>query len=106
MLAALAVLSVAGLSLMGSVVDATRAVANAERREAELADEDRLLAAQSLLTRRDLEIRLGTRPVGPYLINVQRPEPDLFRIALRRAVSPETDDLVTVVFRPDGGDAN
>ena len=100
-LAATAILAVAGLALVQLVSGAAQAVVTARAREAELADEERLLAAHALLSRRDLDQRLGVREVGPYLVWVARPEPRLYRIALGRAAAPAVEDLVTVVHRPE-----
>lgn len=99
-LAAVTILGIAGLALAELVTSGTRAVADAKVREAELADQERLLAAYSLLTRADLDLRLGRRHVGPYFVEVQRPERSLYRIGLGRLTAPRTEDLVTVVFRP------
>lgn len=104
-LAATVILTVAGLALVELVSGATRAVATAGAREKELADEERLLAAYTLLGRRDLDLRLGVREVGPYAVSVQRPERALYRIALARVASPAVEDLVTVVHRPEPTDA-
>jgi len=100
-LAALMILGVASLSLIDLVSAGTRAVVAARSRERELADEERLLSAYTLLARSDLDRRIGVREVGPYHVNVQRPEPTLYRIALSRAEAVEVEDLVTVVFRSE-----
>ncbi len=101
-LAAVAILGVAGLALVQLVAAATRAVAVARDREHELADEDRLLAAFTLLRREDLDRRLGDREVGPYVVTVQRPERALYRIAIRKSAMANVEDLVTVVYRAEG----
>jgi hypothetical protein len=98
-LVAILILTVSGLSFVDLVGAGTRAVATARARERELADEERLLAAYTLLTRGDLDRRIGRREVGPYLADVQRPERTLYRIALLRRTTPEVEDLVTVVYR-------
>lgn len=100
-LAALLILSLAGLRLLELVTVGTRAVALSRVRERELADEERLLAAYTLLARGDLDRRIGLRTVGPYLADVQRPERTLYRIALARQVAPDVEDLVTIVYRPE-----
>jgi type II secretory pathway component PulJ len=100
-LAAILILAAAGLGLVALVSAGTRAVTTARARERELADEERLLAAYTLLTRSDLDRRIGRREVGPYLADVQRPEQTLYRIALLRHEAPEVEDLVTVVYRPE-----
>jgi hypothetical protein len=100
-MAATTILAVAGLGIVRLVDAESRSLAEAQQREAELADEDRLLTAHVLLSRSDLELRLGVSVVGPYLVGIQRPTRTLFRIALRRAANPQRDDLVTVVYRED-----
>jgi hypothetical protein len=100
-LAAIVILSIAGLSLVELVTQATSTVTTARAREAEQMDENRLLAAMTLLTRSDLDIRIGGRTVGPYVMTVARPEKTLYRIAIGREAAPEVDDLVTVVFRAE-----
>lgn len=100
-LVAVLILSTAGLSLTELVGAGTRAVTIARQRERELADEDRLLTAYSLLARSDLDRRLGDRVVGPYVVNTQRPEATIYRIALRRSSAPDIEDLITVVYRPE-----
>lgn len=103
-LAAVVILGVTGLALVDLVTVGTRAVASARERERELADEERLLAAYALLTRVDLDRRLGRRDVGSYLMEVQRPEATLYRISLGRGDSG-VEDLVTVVYRPESSRA-
>jgi prepilin-type N-terminal cleavage/methylation domain-containing protein len=98
-LAASVILGIAGLAFVELVADGTRAVTRARFREVELADQDRLLVAYSLLTRQDLIQRLGHREVGPYVVAIERPEPSLFRISIGRQSTPQLDDLVTVVYR-------
>lgn len=100
-LVAVLILTVAGLSLVELVAAGARAIATARQRQRELADEERLLTAYTLLTRSDLDRRLGDRTVGPYVADVQRPEATLYRIALRRSNAPDLEDLVTVVYRPE-----
>ena len=100
-LVALVILATAAIALLELVDAGTRAVAEARVRERELVDEDRLLSAYTLLARSDLDRRLGIRDVGPYRVNVQRPEPTLYRVALSRKQASEVEDLVTVVFRQE-----
>ena len=104
-LAAILLLAVAGLALADLVGEELRSVAADRRRETALADEERLLGALSLLTRPDLDRRLGTWALGPYLVQVQRPERTLYRIALARADAAKIEDLATVVYRPEDASA-
>lgn len=104
-LAAIVILTIAGLSLVSLVAQATTSTAVSRARETELSDEERLLAATTLLTRADLDLRLGARTVGPYDVTVGRPERTLYRIAVERRKAPGVEDLVTVVFREAPPDA-
>ena len=98
-LAAVVILGVAGLALVELVAGGTRAVAVARDREREMADEERLLTAWSLLKRDELDQRIGDRVVGPYVVRVQRPERGLYRLAVERKKAPGVEELVTVVYR-------
>lgn len=98
-LAAVVILGGAGLALVELVAGGTRAVVVARERERELADEERLLTAWSLLKREELDQRIGDRLVGPYVMLVQRPERGLYRLAVRRSAAPGVEELVTVVYR-------
>ncbi len=100
-LAAIVILGIAGLAMVRLAAAGTREVTQARDRERELADEDRLLAAYTLLRREDLDLRLGDRGVRGYIVNLQRPEQSLYRIALKRVEAVAVEDLVTVVYRPE-----
>ncbi len=101
-LAAVAILGVAGLALVELVAGGTRALAVTRRREQELADAERLLTAWSLLKREELDQRIGDHVVGPYVVRIQRPERGLYRLAVERSVAPGVEELVTVVYRTGG----
>ncbi|HYL55357.1 MAG TPA: type II secretion system protein [Gemmatimonadales bacterium] len=98
-LVALAILSGAGIALLDLVTGGLRAERQARELERVLAVEDRVLMALTLLSREELDRRLGRRPIGELVVDVERPEPTLYRIAVLQAPSPETEDLVTVVYR-------
>jgi prepilin-type N-terminal cleavage/methylation domain-containing protein len=98
-LAAVAILGVAGLAFVELVSAGTRAERGSRVRERELADEERLLAAWTLLKREELDQRIGERSVGPYVIRVQRAERGLYRLAIERRAAPGVEDLITVVYR-------
>jgi len=89
-------LSAAGtLSLLTQVSETERRLQFQERR---LADQERLMAAYSLLSRIDLDRRLGSRAVGNYLVEVQRPEQTLYRVTIGDSSGI---DLATLLYRPD-----
>ena len=104
-LAAMVILTVAGLSLVELAGAGARDLAATTRRERELADQERLLASHTLLDRAGLVRRLGSRRVGDCVVTIQRPERGLYRVAVARHDAPDVEDLVTVVFRPDSTDA-
>ena len=96
---ALAILSIAGLSLVTLVDTGLADERRAAVREHELAAEERLLAALTLLKRPELDQRLGRHALGEFVVDIERPERTLYRIALARAESPQVEELVTVVYR-------
>jgi len=100
-LVALAILSIAGLSLVTFLDAGLANERDAVIRERELADEDRLLAALTLLKRSDLDQRLGRHPLGDFVVDIARPERTLYRIALSRGESPQAEELVTVIYRAE-----
>jgi type II secretory pathway pseudopilin PulG len=100
-LVALAILSTSAIGLVSALGAALRAGQRAEAAERVTADADRLLSAHSLLSRADLDRRLGERTVGEFQITVQRPEPTLYRIAVAERSAPGVALVVTVVYRPE-----
>jgi len=100
-LVALVVLTIAGIALMENVGAGLRAERDAREREVRLATEERLLAALTLLKRTDLDQRIGRRQIGEFVVEVQRPEPTLYRIAILQEQSRQMEDLVTVVYRAE-----
>lgn len=101
-LVALVILATAGVAMIELVGAGLRAEGDARRRERVLATEERLLAASTLLRREELDQRIGRREVGEFIVDIQRPERSLYRIALLQRESPQVEDLVTVVYRREG----
>ena len=98
---ALAILGTAGAASVGLVAAGLRSAAEGRERERRLFEADRVLAATTLLLRSELERRLGERRVGEFVVRVARPESSLYRLAVADASRPQTDLLVTVVYRPE-----
>ncbi len=98
-LIALVILATAGVSLVGLLGAGLRGEQDARERERTLANEDRLLAGLTLLKRADLDRRIGRHEVGEFVVDVQRPERTLYRIAIAQTSSPQVEDLVTVMYR-------
>jgi len=98
-LVAIVILATAGIAMVTTVAEGLRVERDARARETTLAAEERLLAALTLLKRTELDQRIGRRQIGAFIVDVQRPERTLYRIALLRAESPQVEDVVTVVYR-------
>jgi type II secretory pathway pseudopilin PulG len=99
-LIALAILGTAGLSLVALVRSGLDGERRAQAQELELAAASRVLMAMTLLTRSDLDQRIGRHPVGEFVVDVERPERTLYRIALGNADGAGAELLVAVVYRP------
>ncbi len=95
-LAALTIMAFAGVSTLTLLSQLAASEERAEATALRLTDEDRLLTAYTLLRREELDRLLGTRAVGRYLVEVQRPRPDLYRIAIGDSTAA---DLMTLVYR-------
>ena len=100
-LVAVVILTTAGIGLIELVGSGLGAERAARQREGTLAKEERLLSALTLLNRNELDQRIGRRQIGEFIVDVQRPERTLYRIALLQDDSPQVEDLVTVVYRPE-----
>lgn len=100
-LVALVVLATAGIGLVELVGSGLRAERDARQRESTLATEERLLSALTLLNRQELDQRIARRQIGEFIVDIQRPERTLYRIALLQESSPQVEDLVTVVYRAE-----
>jgi hypothetical protein len=96
---ALAILSSAVVSTLGVLTAMAQTAVRLEERERELARAERVLTASSLLTRQELEQRLGVRRVGGFYVWLDRPEPDLFRIGVAPTLLPARELLATLVYR-------
>lgn len=97
-LAVLALVGMAALGLMRVAIESQQLLAG---REQELRQADRLLTAYTLLTRSELDQRIGAQRIGSYLLHVERPDRVLYRIAISDTIAQQTELLVTVVYRPE-----
>lgn len=97
---ALTILATAGISLAAVMSSALQNEERLARREETLANADRVLSATTLLAGGDLDLRLGRHAVGEFIVEVERPEKNLYRLSLFEAGAPDIETLVTVVYRP------
>jgi type II secretory pathway pseudopilin PulG len=81
-LVALAILGVAGAALATLAVGATDAVQRAERLDDDVRRASAFLDVVALWPREDLDRRLGTRPQGEWLLDVQHVAPALYTVAI------------------------
>lgn len=99
-LVSLALVSTAGLAFAGLVREVQTREERLMDRERRLLEADRVLTAMSLLGRSDLDRRLGHHLTSGFTVEVQRPEPALYRVSVAETDAPEVELLVTIVYRP------
>jgi type II secretory pathway pseudopilin PulG len=97
-LAALTIFAFAAASALGLLSQLSASEQRAHAFERTVADQDRLMAAYSLLARGDLDQRLGVRTIGGYVVEVQRPTTTLYRVTVGDSTGVE---LATLVYRPE-----
>jgi prepilin-type N-terminal cleavage/methylation domain-containing protein len=96
---AMAIMSTVAVSALAAVAEAMRSTERWQVREFEINRAAEVLLLTSLLPRNRLDLLLGDRMSGTWVVNVQRPRPTLYRIAVRDSAPGTTELLVTVVFR-------
>ena len=104
-LLAVAILSSAGVAFVTLLVSTLEFHGRLHEREIELRRAERVLTATTLLTRTELEQRIGMRELGDFAIWVDRPEPYLFRVGVAPSARPAAELLATLVYRGGGGEA-
>jgi len=96
-----AILSAALLAAAAMLGEAGFMEERSRRREAEALEMSRILVGMTLVSRIDLDRRLGVRDVRGYSVDVSRPVPRVYRIAVARGAEPGAGPaLVTLVYRP------
>lgn len=100
-LAALAILGGAGSALVATLAAAMQEERHSQMEERRVDAASRVLAATSLLSKADLDRRLGERTVGEFVVRVGRPEAALYRVGVAEQASPGLELLTTVLFRAE-----
>ena len=100
-LVALVILTVASLSALQHVGQFIETQSGFHRAESELLAAEQRLIAVSLLTRTELDQRIGRRILGNHWVTLGRPEPELYRIGVAALESPEVEIITAVVHRRD-----
>jgi type II secretory pathway component PulJ len=98
-LVALVIVVTVGVSAVAVTSASLFQEGHARERERLVRTADRVLSAYVLLTRADLDRRLGRREVGELMVEVQRPEPTLYRISVGTSRNPDAELLMTLVHR-------
>ena len=98
-LLAVTILSLIGVSSVAFISTTIEAQARLHEREVEMAQAERVLTAMALLSRADLEQRLGRREISRFVVWVDRAEPSLFRIGIAPSSQPMTELLSTLAYR-------
>jgi hypothetical protein len=84
--------------------EAAGAVSRARQAEVRTEQGSRFMDAVSLWTRADLDRRLGDRRQGPFILRLERPDPELYTAALADSATGHVL-LSTSLFRRDTADA-
>jgi hypothetical protein len=101
-LAAMVILAVAGVGLVGVVLQALQDAAHARARELRYVEAADQLTRLSLRDADGLALRLGRRSAGTWITSVDRPRPGLYRLAIADTSAPDEALVVTIVRRPEG----
>ena len=99
-LIALAILGIAGVSIVVFAIDAGRTVQRAREADGEIRRAGALFDAVALWPRADLDRHLGSRPQGPWRLRVDRPLPTLYTVVLTDSTEAR-EILRTSLYRPD-----
>lgn len=98
-LVALVILTVGGLSATVAVRQGFESVRRAEAADAEMRAASAFFDAVALWTRTDLDQHLGSRPEGVWRLQIDRPVPTLYLIALSDSTGAR-ELLRTALYRP------
>jgi hypothetical protein len=101
---ALTILTVACLATVGIVRQGVDSVHRAQVAEAEVRKASAFMDAIALWPRADLDRHLGNRAEGPWRLQVDRPAPTLYLVALTDSLS-RRELLRTAFYRAEAADA-
>jgi type II secretory pathway pseudopilin PulG len=97
---ALAILSSAGIAVVGLTAESARAVERVRAAEKEMRAANALFSAVALWTREDLDRHLGGRHQGHWIMRVDRPGPTLYVVTLNDSTNRALI-LRTSLYRPE-----
>jgi hypothetical protein len=97
---ALTILTVASLASVGMVRQGIESVRRAQEAEHDVRKASAFMEAIALWPRADLDRHLGNRAEGPWRLQIDRPVPTLYLVALTDSLSRR--ELVrTALYRPE-----
>lgn len=99
-LVALLIVSIMGVAVVGLLSTTVRAADRMSRDEDRMLSAHRVLLQYTLMSERELAQRIGTRQVGDARIEVTRPRPAVYRIAVADTTAGFPELLVTLLYRP------
>lgn len=94
----IAILAVAGTAVMALGHDALNNLHHATDRDRELEEASAFLDAVTLWNRQELDLRIGPRRQGPWILTIHRATPHLYEVTL--ADSTRRALLRTSLYRP------
>jgi hypothetical protein len=100
-LAAIAILAVAGLATVAHVASLLDTQQRVLARETEMERAESMMGTLALLDRTELSQSLGMRELGRFAVWIDRPEPSLFRIGIAPVDRPSAELLATLLHRPE-----
>ena len=103
-LVALAILAIAGVTLLSALGESVQALERSLARDREISSASAFLNVVALWPREDLDRRLGWREQGRWRLRIDRPEPELYAVTLADSTGMRML-LTTVLYRPVPGDA-
>ena len=96
---ALAITGLAGAAAVRLVAASLRDEAAMRERELRLRHAEQLLFAYTMANRDQLDQRIGERTTRGFIVEVQRPVRELYRISVREPRPADAELLATVVYR-------
>lgn len=102
-LVALTIAGIVSMTTAGNYADALRVARMVAADEAEMARAQSLMLELNRFGRAELDRRIGSYLVRDLIATVARTAPNLFRVVVASDRRPDRALLVTVVYRPRGG---
>lgn len=99
-LVALTLIGTTGLAAIGMLNAAVNDMRMISARETAQTAAQSLMVRYAVMSRRELNQRIGQEEIGTMFVRVTRPEAELYRVAVGQLASRTDEMLVTVIHRP------